>query len=104
VRCGNTFSCTLIDPVVLRSSARGLPDGGQSEVAEGYLKSMTEKWAKPTEEFVERATDTLKTFIEKVIKARCEHLSYGGLDSHLMCGHTSSSLGMVMLTIFQGSD
>ena len=89
MRCRNTFSCTFIDPIVLSSSARGLPDGGQSEVAEGYLRSITEKWAEPTEEFVDGATETLRTFIEKAIKARCEHLSGGGLYSHLMCGHIS---------------
>ena len=89
MRSGNTFYCTLIDTIVLSSSARGLPDGGQSEVAEGYLRSITEKWAKPTEEFVNKATDTLRTFIEKAIKSLCEQLSEGGLYSHLMCGHTS---------------
>jgi hypothetical protein len=87
VRCGNTFSCTLINPIVLSSSARGLPDGGQGEVAEGYLRSITAEWAEPTKEFVKRANDTLRTFIDKAIEARCEHLSYGGLYSHLMCGH-----------------
>jgi hypothetical protein len=89
VRCGNTFSSTLIDPIVLSSSARGLPDAGQGEVAEGYLTSITAKWANPTEEFVKRATDRLMTFIEKAIRARCERFSCGALHSHLMCGHTS---------------
>jgi hypothetical protein len=89
VRCGNTFSCTLINPIVLSSSARGLPNGGQSEVAEEYLRSITAKWAKPTEEFVKGAYDALKVFIMKAIKAQCEHLSYPGLYAHLLCDHTS---------------
>jgi hypothetical protein len=67
-----------------RSSARGLPDAGQGEVAEGYLTSITAKWANPTEEFVKRATDRLMTFIEKAIRARCERFSCGALHSHLM--------------------
>jgi len=61
-----------------RSSARGLPDSGQSDVAEEYLRSTTAKWDKPTVEFVKRATDALRTFIEKAIQEQCGHLSYGG--------------------------
>ena len=88
--------------MVLSSSARGLPDSGQGEVAEGYLTSITAKWATPTEEFVKKATNTLMTFIEKTIRARCDRFSGGALHSHLMCGHTSS-LSMAKLTYFQGS-
>jgi hypothetical protein len=58
-------------------------------VAEEYLKSITVKWDKPTEEFVGRATDTLKTFFEKAIEEECKHLSFTGLYIHLRCGHTS---------------
>jgi hypothetical protein len=83
-------SCTVIDLIALSSSARGLPDGGQSEVAEDYLRSSTKKWAEPTEDFVKGANHELRAFIEKAVKAQCEHLSYGGgLSSYLLCGHAS---------------
>lgn len=83
------FLATLID-LRFSSTARGLPDGGQSGVAEVYLKSVTAEWTRPTEDFIKKATNLLKTFIEKVIKARCGHLSYGALHVHLRCGHTST--------------
>ena len=83
------FSRTPVDHIVSSSSARGLPDGGQSEVAEDYIRSITKEWAEPTNEFVKRATEELITFIKKQIWAQCEHLSYGELYSHLLCGHTS---------------
>jgi len=74
-----------------RSSARGLPDGGQSEVAEMYLKSFTAKWDAPTNQFVKRATSRIITFIRRAINAQCGHFSSGGLpiyfweaiDAHL---------------------
>jgi len=58
-------------------------------VAEVYLRASTAKWAEPTEEFVKRAEAVLENFIKKSIIARCEHLSYGGLYNHLLCGPTS---------------
>ncbi|KAF8504669.1 P-loop containing nucleoside triphosphate hydrolase protein [Russula emetica] len=85
-----------------RSSARGLPDGGQSEVAEGYLRSITAKWAKPTDEFVKGATDALKIFIKKAIEVQCEHLSYGGLHNDLMeaiDGHLKECLATTQTAI-----
>ena len=89
MRCGNTLSCTLINPIVLSSSPRGLPDSGQSEVAEDYLRSITKKWAKSTNLFVRGAAHALRTFIENAIKERCGHLSIGGLPNYLLYDHTS---------------
>src|SRR6266851_1657376 len=69
----------LIDNSVCSSSARGLPDGGQNEVAEEYLKSFTDKWDAPTNQFVRKSTGLLRDFIHKTIYARCGKFSYGGL-------------------------
>jgi len=66
-----------------RSSARGLPDGGQNEVAEEYLRSFTANWNAPTTGFVRRATQRLKNIIHKTIDARCRHFSHGELPKHL---------------------
>ncbi|KAI0002252.1 P-loop containing nucleoside triphosphate hydrolase protein [Russula compacta] len=78
-----------------RSSARGLPDGGQNEVAEEYLRSFTAKWVAPTNQFIKRATNLLKDFIQKAIDARCTHFTHGGLHTHLRAtieGHLSDCL------------
>ncbi|KAI0302309.1 P-loop containing nucleoside triphosphate hydrolase protein [Multifurca ochricompacta] len=61
-----------------RSSVRGLPDSGQNNVAEEYLRSFTSYWDLPTHQFVKRATVSLRVFIQRTIDARCGHFSYGG--------------------------
>lgn len=68
------------------SAARGLPDGGQHEVAEEYLKSFTGQWDGPTNQFIMKATGFLRTFIHNTIDARCGHFLNGGLPSHMRYG------------------
>ncbi|KAF8270217.1 P-loop containing nucleoside triphosphate hydrolase protein [Lactarius quietus] len=65
------------------SSVRGLPDGGQNDMAEDYLRSFTAKWDKPTNKFVKDSGYHLQDFIQKVIDARCGKLSHTGLPRHL---------------------
>ncbi|KAI0250038.1 P-loop containing nucleoside triphosphate hydrolase protein [Lactifluus subvellereus] len=66
-----------------RSSVRGLPDGGQTEVAEEYLRSFIANWDMPTSQFVNRATNLLRIFIRKTVDARCGHFLHGGLPTHM---------------------
>jgi hypothetical protein len=80
-----TRNIIYLDDVVdqgARSSPRGLPDGGQREVAEEYLRSFTSKWDGPTKQFVNGAIGLLKGFIQRKIDAQCGHFSYGGLPNH----------------------
>jgi len=52
-------------------------------VAEEYLKSFTEQWDGPTDQFVTKATGYLRTFIHNTIDARCGRFLYGSLPSHV---------------------
>jgi len=65
------------------SSVRGLPDGGQNDVAEDYLRSFTAKWNSPTNKFVSNSAKHLRDFIKKIIEARCGKFSHNGLPIHL---------------------
>ncbi|KAI9465217.1 P-loop containing nucleoside triphosphate hydrolase protein [Lactarius psammicola] len=76
----------FLDDVVerkARSSVRGLPDSGQNDVAEEYLRSFTAKWDQPTNRFVGESTRLLRGFIKKTIDARCGKFSHNGLPIHL---------------------
>ncbi len=65
------------------SSVRGLPDSGQNDVAEEYLRSFTAKWDQPTNQFVRDSARHLQDFIKKTIDARCGKFSHNGLPIHL---------------------
>ena len=65
---------------------RGLPDGGQNDVAEDYLRLFTTKWDRPTKKFVSNSEKHLQDCIKKIIEARCGKFSYGGLPIHLQYG------------------
>lgn len=76
----------FLDDVLLKkahSSVRGLPDGGQNDVAEDYLRSFTSKWDKPTDKFVKDSAKHLQDFINKTIHTRCGKFSHNGLPLHL---------------------
>ena len=85
-----TVRCVIPPPpnriLPYSSAARGLPDGGQHEVAEEYLKSFTGQWDGPTNQFITKATGFLRTFIHTTIDARCGHYLNGGLPSHMRYG------------------
>ncbi|KAH8996866.1 P-loop containing nucleoside triphosphate hydrolase protein [Lactarius akahatsu] len=66
-----------------RSSVRGLPDSGQNNVAEEYLRSFTAKWDTPTNKFVRESERHLQAFIKEAIDARCGKFSHNGLPIHL---------------------
>lgn len=66
-----------------RSSVRGLPDSGQNDVAEEYLRSFTARWDQPTNRFVRKSAGILQDFIKKTISARCGQFSQGRLPLHL---------------------
>ncbi|KAH9007592.1 P-loop containing nucleoside triphosphate hydrolase protein [Lactarius deliciosus] len=66
-----------------RSSVRGLPDSGQNDVAEEYLRSFTAKWDTPTNKFVRDSERHLQAFIKDAIDARCGKFSHNGLPIHL---------------------
>ncbi|KAH9024286.1 P-loop containing nucleoside triphosphate hydrolase protein [Lactarius hengduanensis] len=66
-----------------RSSVRGLPDSGQNDVAEEYLRSFTAKWDTPTNKFVRESDRHLQAFIKETVDARCGKFSHTGLPLHL---------------------
>ncbi|KAH9006239.1 P-loop containing nucleoside triphosphate hydrolase protein [Lactarius hatsudake] len=66
-----------------RSSVRGLPDSGQNDVAEEYLRSFTAKWDTPTNKFVRDSERHLQAFIKEAIDVRCGKFSHNGLPIHL---------------------
>ncbi|KAI9441569.1 P-loop containing nucleoside triphosphate hydrolase protein [Lactarius indigo] len=72
-----------------RSSVRGLPDSGQNDVAEGYLRSFTAKWDTPTNKFVRESERHLQVFIKEAIDARCGKFSHNGLPLHLQYARVS---------------
>jgi GTP-binding protein EngB required for normal cell division len=65
------------------SSVRGLPDSGQNEVAEEYLRSFTNRWDLPTKKFVMESAKHLQNFIKKTIEVRCKQFSHSELPIHL---------------------
>jgi hypothetical protein len=84
------------------SSVRGLPDGGQHDVAEEYLRSFTTSWDAPTDWFVQRATTLLREYIWKMAEGRFGHFSQGGLLAHVWCVRVSflTSPDVIALTSF----